>query len=73
MTERTRDEFENADPTSDPPRTGNPTVDDALLGLTELASTPLGDHHDRLADVHALLHEALDRGDEDQSHDVEPA
>lgn len=73
MTERPREESENAGPSSGPPRTGNSTVDAALLGLTELASTPLVDHHDRLADVHALLHEALDQPDEDQSHDVEPA
>jgi hypothetical protein len=73
MTENTRDEFENADPPSDPPQTGHPTVDDALSGLAEVASAPLSEHHDRLARVHATLQEALDRPDEDQSHDAEPA
>ena len=35
-----------------PPPTGNATIDDALLGLADLASAPLSDHHDRLAKAH---------------------
>ena len=54
-----------------PPLTGNATIDDALRGLADLASTPLPDHHDRLATAHESLHEALDPP-EDQSEHVEP-
>ena len=73
MTEQSRDEFEDVEPTIDPPQTGNPVVDDALLGLADLASAPLEEHHDRLAHVHAAFQDALDRPDEDQSHNAEPA
>ena len=48
MTEESRGEFEDVEPTIDPPQTGNPVVDDALLGLADLASAPLEEHHDRL-------------------------
>lgn len=41
------------------PMTGEAAVDDALLGLTELASTPLPDRHDQLARAHESLHDAL--------------
>lgn len=41
------------------PMTGEAAVDDALLGLAELSSTPLPDHHDRLARAHESLHDAL--------------
>jgi hypothetical protein len=54
-----------------PPLTGNATIDDALLGLADLASAPLADHHDRLAKAHEALHEALDPL-EDQSEHAEP-
>jgi hypothetical protein len=54
-----------------PPLTGNATIDDALLGLADLASAPLPDHHDRLAKAHEALHEALDPP-EDQSEQAEP-
>jgi hypothetical protein len=54
-----------------PPLTGNATIDDALLGLADLASAPLSDHHDRLANAHEALHEALDPP-EDQSEQAEP-
>jgi hypothetical protein len=54
-----------------PPPTGNATIDDALLGLADLASAPLSDHHDRLAKAHEALHEALDPR-EDQSEHAEP-
>ena len=73
MTEQSRGEFEDLEPTVGPPETGNPAVDDALLGLSDLASAPLEEHHDRLAHVHAALQEALDRPDEDQSHNAESA
>jgi hypothetical protein len=58
---------EDADRTIEPPQTGNAAVDEALLGLAGLDSTPLADHHDRLAQAHEVLQEALDRGDEDAS------
>ena len=54
-----------------PPATGNAVLDDALLGLADLASAPLSDHHDRLAKAHETLHEALDRP-EDQFENAEP-
>ena len=41
------------------PMTGQVAVDEALLGLAELASTPLPDHHDQLARAHERLHDAL--------------
>jgi hypothetical protein len=47
------------------PSTGEPIVDDALRSLPELRSTPLAEHHDRLARAHEALHLALERsGDE---------
>ena len=50
------------------PSTGEPIVDEALLGLSELRSTPLAEHHDRLAQAHEALHLALERsGDEPDS------
>ena len=49
---------------SSPPQTGNAAVDDALLGLADLASAPLAEHHDRLAKAHEALQEALDRPDD---------
>jgi hypothetical protein len=50
----------------DRPRTGYAAIDDALLGVADLASTPVADHHDRLAQAHEALHEALDRSDGDR-------
>jgi hypothetical protein len=73
MIEQSRGDFEDVDPTVDSPKTGNPAVDDALLGLADLASAPVEEHHDRLAQVHAVLQEALDRPDEDLPHNAEPA
>ena len=58
---------EDADRAIEPPQTGNAAVDEVLLGLAGLDSTPLADHHDRLAQAHEVLQEALDRGDEDAS------
>jgi hypothetical protein len=50
------------------PSTGEPIVDEALRGLSELRSTPLAEHHDRLAQAHEALHLALERsGDEPDS------
>ena len=47
------------------PSTGDPTIDDALQDLHDLPSTPLAEHHDRLARAHEALHVALERsGDE---------
>ena len=54
------------------PQTGHPAVDDALVGLADLASAPLAEHHDRLAKAHEVLQEALDRTDDDRSDDVQP-
>jgi hypothetical protein len=59
------------DPVTGPPQTGHATIDDALLGLADLASAPLSDHHDRLATAHEVLHEALERPD-DQAEKAEP-
>ena len=73
MTEDSRGEPEDADPAISPLQTGNPAVDDALAGLADLASAPVADHHDRLAQAHAVLHEAFDPPDEDQSDQAEPA
>lgn len=44
-----------------PPVTGEASVDDALLGLAELALAPVAEHPDRLAQAHERLHQALDR------------
>lgn len=47
------------------PSTGEPAIDEALQGLDDLPSTPLAEHHDRLARAHEALHVALERsGDE---------
>ena len=50
-----------------PPSTGDPEIDGALSELVGLTSTPLSEHHDRLAAVHEVLHHALDRNDEPDS------
>lgn len=52
------------EPVGSPPQTGHAPIDDALLGLADLDSTPLSDHHDRLAKAHETLHEALDPPDD---------
>jgi hypothetical protein len=56
-------------PQTRPPQTGHPAVDDALVELSDLASTPLAEHHDRLGKVHEVLRETLDRGDDDGPSD----
>jgi hypothetical protein len=58
------------DPVPSPPQTGHAAIDNDLLGLAEIASAPLSDHHDRLAKAHEALHEALDRPD-DQPENAE--
>jgi hypothetical protein len=58
---------EDPAPAFGPPETGNAAVDDALRGLAGLESTPLDEHHDRLAQAHDALQDALERGDEDTS------
>jgi hypothetical protein len=45
-----------------PPATGNPNIDAALAGLSDLDSAPLGDHHDRLGQAQAALQAALEAG-----------
>jgi hypothetical protein len=54
-----------------PPLTGHAAVNEALRGLADLGSTPLADHHDRLAKAHETLQEALDRPD-NQRDEGEP-
>ena len=56
-----------SDPAGDgdtPPETGDADIDRALSELADLPSTPLSEHPDRLAAVHEVLHQALDRSDE---------
>jgi hypothetical protein len=67
VTESNHNQLDDPEPTTTPPKTGQPVVDDALRELSDLASTPLDEHHDRLARVHEVLRETLDRGDDDGS------
>ena len=53
-------------PDDAPPSTGDAEIDRALGELADLSSTPLGEHHDRLATVHEVLHHALDRDESDR-------
>ena len=64
MTERDDAQVGDSDSPISPPQTSNDAVDDALLGLADLASAPLAEHHDRLARAHKGLQEALDREDD---------
>jgi hypothetical protein len=61
----------DSDPVTGPPHTGDAAIDDALLGLADLASAPLSDHHDRLAMAHEALHQTLERSD-DRPENAEP-
>jgi hypothetical protein len=72
MTESDPNQLPDPDPDSatTPPYTGHAAVDDALLGLGNLALAPLADHHDQLAKAHEVLQEALDRRDDDRSEDA---
>ena len=72
MTEPGHNQPEDPDLPSSPPQTGYPAVDDALVGLADLESAPLAEHHDRLAKAHEVLQEALDRTDEDRPDDAGP-
>ena len=72
MTERDDTQVEDSDPRISPPRTGNDAVDDALSRLSDLASAPLADHHDRLAKAHRDLQEALDREDDGPADGATP-
>jgi len=49
-----------------PPSTGDAEIDRALSELADLPSMPLSEHHDRLAAVHEVLHQALDRDELDR-------
>jgi hypothetical protein len=51
------------DPVSSLSQTGHTAIDDALRELADLASAPLADHHDRLANAHVVLDAALHRPD----------
>lgn len=64
MTERDDMQLHESDTTPSRPDTGDPAVDHALRGLADLDSAPLAEHHDRLAKVHEVLQEALDRTDD---------
>jgi hypothetical protein len=70
VTEQDQDQPHNPEPRISPPHTGIAAVDDALLGLAELASAPLGEHHDRLAKAHEVLQAALDQGEDNRSGDA---
>ena len=64
---------EGGPPIDDPiepavPSTGDSTIDDALRGLADLQSTPLAEHHDRLARAHEALHVGLERSGEEPDH-----
>ena len=66
MTEPNQGQLDDLEPDSvvSRPQTGHAAIDDALLKLADLALVPLSDHHDRLAKAHEVLHEALDRPDD---------
>jgi len=72
VTKRDDAQVNDSDPPISPPRTGNDAVDDALLGLADLASAPLAEHHDRLAKAHKELQEALDREDDSPADGATP-
>jgi hypothetical protein len=42
-----------------PPRTGIEQVDEVTQRLADLPDIPLSEHHDRLAEAQAVLHDAL--------------
>jgi hypothetical protein len=46
---------------SEPPRTGDEAIDEALQTLADLPEASLPEQHDRLSAVHELLQDALDR------------
>jgi hypothetical protein len=46
---------------SEPPRTDDEAIDQALSTLSDLSEAPLPEQHERLARVHETLQAALDR------------
>ena len=72
VTEQDQGQLSDTELAINPPQTGNADVDDALLGLADLAHAPLAEHHDRLAKAHEALQEALDRDDDDRRDRAEP-
>ena len=71
MTESATDQVADGDAAAalEPPLTDDAAIDETMLALSELAETPLSEHHDRLARAHEVLHSALQREDEP----IEPA
>jgi hypothetical protein len=72
MTESDQGQLDDLEPGpgTNPLQTGHTQIDHALRELTDLASAPLADHHDRLAEAHEALDEALHRPDS-QANDAE--
>jgi hypothetical protein len=70
VTEQDQNQPHGPEPLLKPPRTGIAAVDDALLGLADLGSAPVGEHHDRLAKAHEVLQAALDQADDNRSDDA---
>jgi hypothetical protein len=66
VTEQNQNQPHGPEPLIEPPRTGIAAVDDALLGLADLGSAPLAEHHDRLARAQQVLQAALDQGDDNE-------
>jgi hypothetical protein len=63
MTERDSDRLPQPGSvqSSEPPRTGDEAIDEALLRLADLSEASLSEQHDRLTAVHETLQAALDR------------
>ena len=61
MTEPEQGQLDDREPdlVTSPSQTGHAAIDDALRELADLASAPLADHHDRLANTHEVLDAAL--------------
>jgi len=66
MTEPEQGQLDDREPdlVTSPLQTGHAAIDDALRELADLASAPLADHHDRLANAHEVLDAALHRPEE---------
>ena len=66
MTEPEQGQLDDREPdlVTSPSQTGHAAIDDALRELADLASAPLADHHDRLANAHEVLDVALHRPEE---------
>ena len=61
----TENQTPSREPGGTPPATGDPTIDQALARLSELSELPVAQHHDRLAQAHAVLDRALGRSGTD--------